>query len=210
MASVRENTAALVGGMAFGFAAIAALVIGFIEPPDPAWLVAGGVLTVALLAAGSSDLQDPLYPARLQLARFRRTGQPADILVVKLSSGPLIRRRSASRRNARAARGVLRASDAFALVPSLRGCWLCAVLEPDARARSAIELRLRDACGSEIGLGWASFPEHGVTLESLITAAADRVPEQPAPRRPVSQGIPARQLASRSLETSRAPIKGAR
>jgi hypothetical protein len=182
---------------------IAGIVLGFIGPSEAAWLGAGGGLAVVILASVSRDIQDPLHPAHLELARFRRSERPAEILVVKLPPGPPTTRGSASRGSASAACSVLRVTDGVAIMPSLRGSGLCAVLEPDADARTAIEHRLRDVCGSEVGLGWASFPEDGVTLESLIAAAADRVPDpdrgRPHPIPPMPRMRPGQSLAPRTL-----------
>jgi hypothetical protein len=195
-----------------GFAAVAGIVVGFIEPSEAAWLGAGGALAAVILASVSRDTQGSLHPAHLQLARFRRNEKPADILVVKLPPGPPTTRGSAGRRSARAACSVLRVTDGVAIMPSLRGYGLCAVLEPDAHARTAIEHRLRNVCGSEVRLGWASFPEDGVTLESLIAAAADHVPDRGRPDRiqRMPQMRPGQNLAHGSLAAVRAPMKRAR
>ena len=211
MSGTRANKIARVAGLLPGCAAIAALVVGAIGPSQAAWFGAGWGLTLLLLARGSTEVQDPLYPARLQLARSRRSEEPADVMVVLPS--PLIRGRSESQRNARAARSVLRVTDGAVIVPSLGGhaYGVCAVLEPDARARTAIERRIRDACVGDVSVGWASFPEHGVTLESLIDAAADRVPDllpQPAGPR-MAQPAPGQQLASHSLDPGRLPDRTA-
>jgi len=195
-----------------GFAAIAGIVLGFIGPSEAAWLGAAGALAMVILTGASRDIRDSLYPAHLQLARFRRSEKPADILVVKLPPGPLTTRGSGSRRSASAACSVLRVTDGIAIMRSPRGHRLCAVLEPDARARTAIEHRLRNICGSEVRLGWASFPEDGVTLESLLAAAADRVPDRGQPDR--GQRVPqvrsGQDLAPRSLGVGRASMKRAR
>lgn len=206
------ETSGLLAGVGSGLTAIVGIADGFMAPSEAAWLAAGATLALTILAFGSKDVQDTLYPARLQLARFRRSEKAADILVVKLPPVASITRRTANRRSASVAASVLRVTDGVAILPSLRGYGLCAVLEADARARTAIEHRLRHVCGSEVGLGWATFPEHGVTIESLIEAASDRVPERlsPPPRPRRSQLLPGRQLASRSLDPGRAPARRAR
>jgi hypothetical protein len=202
----RDTSIALLALIGSGLASVAGLVVGVLALSEASCLAAGGALATAILAGLTRDAQDSLYPARLQLARFRRSEKPADILVA-LPPGP----RGARRGRARLARSVLRVTDGAAVMSSARGHGLCAVLEPDARARSAIEHRLRNVCGSEVRAGWATFPEDGVTLESLIAAATDRIripdyeparPVQPLPR--LSPG----DLASPSFGSNRASIGG--
>jgi hypothetical protein len=128
------------------------------------------------VAGGSRHHPDALYPARMQLARCRRSGQPADILVVGFPVSTSLAGRRQSRSWATAASSVLRVTDGVSMLPSMDGNGLCAVLESDGRARSAIDQRLRSACGNEIQLAWASSPDDGVTLESLLEVALDRLP----------------------------------
>jgi hypothetical protein len=203
MGVTRQTRIAPLAGIAPGLAAVAGLVFGVIGPSEAACLAVGGILATAILAGLTREAQDSLYPARLQLARFRRSEKPADILVA-LPSCPA----GARHRSARAARSVLRVTDGTAIM-SPRGHGVCAVLEPDARARSAIEDRLRNVCGSEVRAGWASFPEDGVTLESLIAAATERIPqpERERPRQRLPQMGPG-DLASPGLGTGPAPIGG--
>jgi hypothetical protein len=187
------------------------MAVGIIGPFEAAWLGAGGALTMMILAGGSRDREDSLHPARLQLARFRRSETPADVLVVQLPPVPPNTRRTAGRRSTSAALSVLRVTDGVATLRSLRGYGLCAVIEANPRARAAIENRLRNACGVEVGLGWASFPADGVTLESLIAAAADRVPDRRrGDRRQSGSRLRPGRLASRSLDPDGAPIGRAR
>jgi hypothetical protein len=203
MGGTRE-TRVVLAGIVLGLVSVAGLIFGLLGLFEASCLAAGGALATAILAPVTSDAQGSLYPAYLQLAKFRRSEKPADILVALPAGLPGARRRSA-----RAARSTLRVSDGAAIVSSPRGYRLCAVLEPDARARSAIEHRLRSVCGDEVRVGWASFPEDGVTLESLIAAATDRIsdherarPGQPSPR--ISPG----ELPSPSLSPTRASIGG--
>jgi hypothetical protein len=206
MAGTRKTSIASSAAAAAGFAAIAGVVTWFVGTSAAAWLGAGAALAAVILATVPRDIHDSLYPARLQLARFRRSEKLADVLVVSFPAP-----RSASRRSASAAGSVLRVTDGVAMMPSLRGYRLCAVLESDTRARTAIEGRLRDMFGSEVRMGWASFPEHGVTLESLIAAASDRVPDRSWPDRGqrMPQMPPRQNLAPRSLGASHTPMKKA-
>jgi hypothetical protein len=184
--------------------------IGLIGLSEAVCFGAGGGLALMLLAGTPRDHPDALYPARLQLARFRRSGKPADILVFRLQP-PSITRRGVSRRCAKAATSVLRVTDGVSMVPSLGGTGFCAVVESDGRSRPAIDQRLRSACGNEIRMAWASSPEDGVTLESLIAAAVDRLPEPSEPERRQSlRPSPLLRLVPWSLGPDRAPIRRAR
>ncbi len=200
----RDTSIALLALIGSGLAAVASLVVGVLGPSEASCVAAGGALATAILAGLTRDAQDSLYPARLQLARFRRSEKPADILVA-LPSGP----RRARRGRAQLARSVLRVTDGPVVTSSARGHRLCAVLEPDPRARRAIEHRLRDVFGSDVRAGWATFPEDGVTLESLIAAATDHIPDhEPArPKQPLPQLSPG-DLASPSFGSNRASIGG--
>jgi hypothetical protein len=204
-----SRDADLTGG-AFGFTAIAGILAGLVGPAEAVGFGAGGALALMLLAGRSKDVHNALYPARLELARHRRSEKEADILVVKLPPGAATRR-NASRRSARAASSVLRVTDGVAVVPSTRAYQICAVLEADARARAAVEHRLRTVCGDQVHLGWASAPDDGVTLESLITAAVDRIPERGRVHRsPARQRLGVGGLVPRTLGPDRTPIRAMR
>lgn len=168
------ETSPLRTGVGSGLTAMAAVAVGLLEPFEALCLALGAALALAVAAGGSKPVKDKLYPARLQLARFRRSDKPADVLVVRLPRDRSIPFRTAGRRSASAAAAVLRVTDGVATVPSLRGLGLCAVLEADARARAAIEQRLSNACGNDVRVGWASCPDDGVSLESLVAVAVDR------------------------------------
>jgi hypothetical protein len=206
----RLETNALLAGVGSGIAAIAGASVGVVEPTEAACLGVGGVLALTIMATASNDVQDELDPARLQLARFRRSERAADVLVVRLPPVSSIARRGAGRRSARAAASVLRVTDGVAILPSLGGYGICAVIAADDHARAAVEGRLVKVCGSDVHICWASFPDDGVTLESLIAAASDRVPESLAPAPPRMSGVlPGRQLASRGLDPGRGPARRA-
>jgi hypothetical protein len=211
MAKGRLEAGVLLAGMASGLTGIGAIGIGFLELSEAACFGAGGALAMTLLAGSSRRSPDALYPARMQLARFRRSGKPADVLVVKLPPGPSIARGGAAHRCIAAASSVLRVTDGVAMVPSLGGSGLCAVLESDAGARTAIQERLRNACGSDIRMAWASSSEDGVTLETLIAAAVGRLPEPtPPPPRQTLRPLPVQRLIPRSLGPEKEPMRSAR
>jgi hypothetical protein len=200
--------------MTLGLTAIAGILAGVVGPFEAACFAAGGAL--ALMFRSSSRYahpRDALYPARVQLARYRRSEKEAEILVVKLPPGGSISRRGACRRSAKAASSVLRITDGVAMVPSGRRYQICAVLEPDARARAAVERRLRTACGDQVRLGWANAPDDGVALESLIAAAVERIPERqrtPVRRSPARQQPGMGRLVPSILGPDRAPVRKAR
>jgi hypothetical protein len=202
------GTTLLLATLASGLIVIGGIGVGLIGLSEAVCLGAGGGLAVMVLAGGAPHPPDALYPARLQLAGFRRRERPADLLVVRLQ--PSQTRRGVSRRCASAVSSVLRVTDGVSMVPSLGGNGFCAVLEADGRARAAIDQRLRDACGSEIRMAWASSPEDGVTLESLIAAAVDRLPKPEQRRRQNLRPLPLQRLVPRSFGPAREPMRRAR
>jgi hypothetical protein len=163
-----------------------------------------------LLAGERQHHPDALYPARMQLARFRRSGQPADILVVQVSpSGSLAGRRQV-RECASAVSSVLRVTDGVSMVPSLGGSGWCAVLESDEHARTAIDRRLRSACGSAVRLAWATSPDDGATLEALLEVGLNRLPPRESGRPERGHGLrqlPLPRLLPRSLGPERGPMR---
>jgi hypothetical protein len=199
----------LLAAIASVVAGIGGIGLGLVGASEAVCFGAGGALALTLLAGGSKHHVDALYPARMQLARFRRSGQPADILLVELQASTSTAGRRPSRDCAAAVSSLLRVTDGVSKVPSLGGHGMCAVLESDGRARSAIDERLRSACGDEIRLAWASSPDDGVTLESLLEVARTRLPlpepgrQQRHSRRP----LPLQRLLPRSLGTDRGPMR---
>jgi hypothetical protein len=196
--------------LASGLTGIGFIGLGLVGVSEAVCFGAGGALTLMLVASGSQHHQDGLYPARIQLARCRRSGQSADILVVGFPASSSVAGGRQSRRCATAVSSVLRVTDGVSMVPSLGGNGLCAVLESDERARSAIDQRLRKACGNEIRLAWATSPDDGVTLESLLEVALNRLPlpesargERPQRLRP----LPVQQLLPSRLEPEREPMR---
>jgi hypothetical protein len=205
------ETSALWAAAASVFIVTVGMAADFIGPSEAASFGVGGTLALTILASRSRGVQDPLYPARLQLARLRRSGKAADILVVRGPTAAGVRRKSASRKSARTASSVLRMSDGVSVIPSPREYGVCAVIDIDARARAAIEHRLRNACGADLRLGWASSPDDGLTLESLVTAAMNRVPDQrPRQRERTGMRLRVGRPLQRSLGPSRGPVRRAR
>jgi hypothetical protein len=209
MAGMGE-TSALRTGVGSGLTAAGAMAVGLLDPFEALCFALGAGLALSIAAGGSRKVKDTLYPARLQLARFRREDKPADVLVVRLPTG---RPRSggAGRRRASAAAEVLRVTDGVAILPSQREAGLCAVLEADPLARAAIEQRLRNVCGSDVRLGWASCPDDAVTLDSLVAVADDRAPGEARPAPDASQdGARPGRILIEMLNPGRAPVRRAR
>jgi hypothetical protein len=212
MSTRTRATTPLLGVLASALTGIGCIGLGLVGVSEAACFGAGGALALMLVAGGSRHHPDGLYPARMQLARCRRSGQPADILLVELSPSTSIAGGRQTRRCASAVSSVLRVTDGVSMVPSLGGNGMCAVLESDGRARSAIDQRLRSACGNEIRLAWASSPDDGVTLESLLEVALNRLPplESRRPQRRQSlRPFPA-QFLRRSLRSEEEPMRSAR
>lgn len=203
-------TSPLLVALAAGLTGIGCIGLGLVGVSQAACFGAGGALALMLVASDSRDRPDALYPARMQLARCRRGGQPADILVVELTSVAGGRQ---TRRCATAVSSVLRVTDGVSMIPSLGGNGICAVLESDPRARAAIDQRLRSACGHEVRLAWASSPDDGVTLESLLEVALNRLPLPESGRRQGRERLrplPVQRLLPRSLGSEREPIGSGR
>jgi hypothetical protein len=210
MSTGTRGTVLLLAALVSGLAGIGGAGLGLIGVSEAVSFGAGGALAVFILAGGWQHHADVLYPARMQLARFRRSGEPADILVIELPASVSLAGRRPTRKCASAVSSVLRATDGVSLVPSLGESGLCAVVESDGRARSAIEKRLREACGNQIRLAWASSPDDGVALESLLEVALDRVHEREHGAPEARQGLrplPVQPVLSRSLEPDRGTMR---
>ena len=144
--------------------AIAMTPIAIVDAPTWTFVVAGGLLFVALA-------QSPIaaVPARLELIQrhlewCRRRGEPAHLLWVH---APHVDRETAT-----AALGAFRVTDNAALLHEDDGHEEIVAMVDDASfARDGLERRLRAEVGEGAGFGWAIFPEDGVTLEALFRHA---------------------------------------
>src|SRR5690242_1766419 len=103
-----RTSALRLAALTSGFTGIGCVGLGLVGVPEAACFGAGGALTLMLLSGGSPHHPDALYPARMQLARCRRNGQPADILVVELPPSASIAGGRRTRRCAAAVSSVLR------------------------------------------------------------------------------------------------------
>jgi hypothetical protein len=147
----------------------------------PAWtfVLAGGVLAVALAQSPATAV-----PARLELIQrhlewCRRRGETAHLLWVH---APQVDRETAT-----AALSAFRVTDNAALLHEDSGHEEIVAMVDDASfARDGLERRLRAEVGEGAGFGWAIFPEDGVTLEALFRharmAAVASASAEPSPR----------------------------
>jgi hypothetical protein len=195
---------------AAGLTGIGGVGLGIIGLSEAVSFGSGVTLTLILLAGRARHRPDALYPARMQLARLRRSGERADVLVVELPASISLWDGRPTRKCASAVSSLLRVTDGVSTVPALRGSGVCAVLGSDEGARAAIDRRLRDACGDQIDLAWASSPDDGVTLGSLLEAALDRLPRREPGLRQRRRGprpAPVQPLLPGGLEPDRGSMR---
>lgn len=145
------------------------LVTGVVDTAAVGLVTAGAILGSAVGLRERSDAVaiDPLHPARTELARARRCAEQADVMVVPLPrEGPPPREVAAT----------LRVTDGVAASRNGDGWELCAVIADADRdtARQSIERRLLAAANGELAVGWATFPDEGLTLDDLLDLARDR------------------------------------
>ena len=94
-----------------------------------------------------------------QLARCRRTGSAASLLVARVGDGALPTSQVEQR---------LRLSDAWMWTSRHELALLCDAQSLD---RGGIERRLREATDGSLLCGWAAFPDNGLDLDDLLVSA---------------------------------------
>lgn len=157
------------------------LIIALVELTKPAVLLLGlACLMLGLIVGTVHGRQDDSVGSELErhLARCRRRGEDASVLVVRLSDGAPIRKDAAE---------VLRITDS-AVVRRVEKRWeLHALLDHDEVSRSVVEERLRAALADSFPVfGWAAFPADGLTLAVLFEHAlgmTERAAQTSSPRR---------------------------
>ncbi len=142
------------------------------------WAVAAAALVYA--APRRPDVPRLDSDLQRQLMRSRRREEPAAVLVVEADKLP-----SAGVRELLA---TLRTTDGVEVTSRGGRSELRAVLDARDLDRTAVERRIRDAVHADATVGWAAFPEDGVTLETLVAAAREMVRQQVVPEAVIDTG----------------------
>lgn len=174
---------------AWPLATVAAGTIGVVEPGALLPWTLAATAAVFLIAAHRKPAPSPLLNPEVLIARCRRLGTTAQIVVGE-GTGPDALGALAS---------AVRTTDGFAARETPGGCEIVGVIEGDAVDRAAVERRLNAALGGGVTFGWAQFPADGLTLEVAAAAAAGRMhglelatAPKPAPQAPaIDDGIAA-------------------
>lgn len=189
------QTRALAGLAGVWVAGILALAL--LELSRPAIVLslglAGYVLGIIVGAGRSETDESPEAQLQRHLARCRRRGEQASVLVAALAEGAPIRREVTE---------ALRITDSSAVRRVGRRWELHAIFDGDDVQREIVEKRVAAALNrSKPVFGWALFPADGLTLDALVEtaradtnrradmsapkpvrpAAATRAPDDPAP-----------------------------
>jgi hypothetical protein len=177
------------------FALLALLVL----PPRAAAAAATSLLLIGAVRELLGPRADRVPVADLgavehQLARWRRRGEAASVLVVEPSAGHQARRLVPA----------LRSTDGVALVSSVHGLRLVAALDDADLDRPGLERRLAALDTGRQRLGWATFPQDGTTVEALLASATAALEHKPlgdqrrlpaSPRRKESAALTVVELA---------------
>ncbi len=150
---------------AWPLATVAAGTIGVVQPGELLPWTLAATAGVFLIAAHRRPAPSPLLNPEVLIARCRRMGTTAQIVVAE-GSGPDAIGSLAS---------AVRSTDGFAARESASGCEIVGVIEGDDVDRAAVERRLSAALGGGVTFGWAHFPADGLTLEVATAAAAGRM-----------------------------------
>jgi hypothetical protein len=118
------------------------------------------------------------------LARARRREDLIDLVVVRMRDGE---EAAAHRLGC-----CLRVTDSAQVSLDGSGVELCAIVDRERLDRDALERRLRELAPGSPQIGWAQFPEDGLTLPALIGAARHASLPQAEPG-PVSRPLPVTQ-----------------
>lgn len=160
--------------------ALAMVPIAIVDAPAWTFVLAGGLLAAALAQPTAAAVPPRLELIQRHLEWCRRRGETAHLLWVH---APHVDRETAT-----AALGAFRVTDNVALLHEDSGHEEIVAMVDDASFhRDGLERRLRAEVGEQAGLGWAVFPEDGVTLEALFrhartAAVASSAPLEPSPR----------------------------
>lgn len=158
-----------------------------------AWLAVGAMLALGLSPA-SAPQDSGAEELERHLMRCRRRGEPASVLVARLSSPARLAPAELA--------GCFRLTDSVAVTRAPRGYELSGVFDDNSLDRDALERRLRAATGSmSAQLAWTRFPDDGVTLRVLIDRARAALPAS-------SGGDPSLIVPAAVLDGAQAPVEG--
>jgi hypothetical protein len=127
------------------------------------WIGIGAALA---LSAGLSRSRDSakLDECERHLMRCRRRGEPATVLVVRVQARRGIRPERLLR--------CFRLTDSVAVRRTRHGYEVQGVFDDAGLACEGLERRVRELTGpAEVSIGWARFPDDGVTLPVLVERA---------------------------------------
>jgi len=151
-------------------------------PDTPAWILiaTGGLLATVLARSAADAVPTPLERIQRHLEWCRRRGEPAHLLWVHAPG--------VDRETAAAALEAFRITDNPALLHTGDEIEEIVAMVDDANfERSGLERRLRTHVGEAAGFGWVTFPDDGVTLESLFQLARAAAVTSSQPIRPGAQ-----------------------
>lgn len=159
--------------------ALAMIPVGIAAAPTWSLVLAGGALAAVLAQPATRPVPASLERIQRQLELCRRRDEVAHLLWVHAPG--------VGRETAGAALDAFRVTDAVALLHEGDGQEeIVAMVDDVSFEREGLERRLRTQLGDEAGLGWASFPADGVTLDTLFhharaaaVASAKAQPSQP-------------------------------
>src|SRR4051812_493195 len=144
--------------------ALAMAPVAFDNAPAWSFVLAGGLLAAVVARRPPSAEATPLALIQRHLEWCRRRDEPAHLLWVH---SPGIERAVAA-----AALEAFRVTDHVALLEDEDGyAEIVAMMDHASFERSGVERRLRAQLGDGPGLGWATFPGDGLTLEALFQHA---------------------------------------
>jgi hypothetical protein len=155
----------LKGPIAGRLLTVAAIVpIAFVDSSPPwAWIAAGAALGLATsFFQGGQAQAEPNGDLQRHLAWCRRREEPANLLVAPLEGIDELAVRSLLES--------FRITDSVTLGRSTGGTELYALLDAHGFMREGLERRLAETFAGR-NFGWATFPEDGVTLQTLIEHA---------------------------------------
>jgi hypothetical protein len=144
--------------------ALAMVPVAFDSPPTWSFVLAGGLLAGLMATRPPSPKATPLALIQRHLEWCRRRNEPAHLLWVH---APGVERAVAT-----AALDAFRVTDHVALLDGEEGhAEIVAMMDHTSFERTGVERRLRAQLGDGPGLGWATFPDDGLTLEALFEHA---------------------------------------